>query len=791
MLCAQALPPATLAAPYSFDLGADFVNPSDVPPGFTATLICTLEAGSLPPGLTLQSAGLLSGTPTASGNYLFTVNFTLHLEGDGDSLDVPLYSVPLSLQVTTFSGPAISIDGGVLSFPLSQGSTALVSGSIGISNRGTQAQNFTASASSNSGGRWLTVSPPSGSVGAVSSGSVFVSVNPGNLTPGTYRGTVSISVSPAGQSATIPVIVTISATAKLIQLSDTGLRFQTVAAGGTPPSQSIVVLNGGSGALGFSVSASTLFGGQWLSVSPSAGSVGVSSSVAVVVGVNPAGLQPGDYYGQIQFSSPGVDNSPQTATIVLNVAAAGTDLGPFVFPAGLILVGAAGGADPNPKTVQITNPSRTALTFNAVSSFDQGKTFFTAQPQSGSASATSPVQLSVQAKTAGLPSGVYSGDLALRFSDNITRHVFILLIVTPAGTSAGPTANLAQSACTPTKLLPVFTQLGQGFSTVASWPTAIAATIVDDYGAGMISGSVVASFSSGDPPLSLVSLLDGRWSTTWQARSTATQVVITIKAQQASPAIQGSQSIGGALQSNPSAPVISAGGVVSAASFAGQQALAPGSFISVFGAHFGLGTNLSLTLPLETQLGATQAILGGRQLPMQFTVDGQINAIIPYDVPANTTQQLVVLHGPAVSVPEPVVIAGAQPAVFSQNQTGRGAGVVVGVKPDGTQFSIDANNPASAGDVLVIYCAGLGAVDPQVVAGSATPLAPLSNTVNPVSVTLGGKSLAVLFAGLTPQYAGLYQVNAIIPTGVTPGDAVPLVVSAAGQDSVTVTVAIK
>jgi uncharacterized protein (TIGR03437 family) len=58
-------------------------------------------------------------------------------------------------------------------------------------------------------------------------------------------------------------------------------------------------------------------------------------------------------------------------------------------------------------------------------------------------------------------------------------------------------------------------------------------------------------------------------------------------------------------------------------------------------------------------------------------------------------------------------------------------------------------------------------------------------------VTLGGKSLAVLFAGLTPQYAGLYQVNAIIPTGVTPGDAVPLVVSAAGQDSVTVTVAIK
>ena len=42
-----------------------------------------------------------------------------------------------------------------------------------------------------------------------------------------------------------------------------------------------------------------------------------------------------------------------------------------------------------------------------------------------------------------------------------------------------------------------------------------------------------------------------------------------------------------------------------------------------------------------------------------------------------------------------------------------------------------------------------------------------------------------------PQYAGLYQVNAIVPAGVTPGDAVPLVVSAAGQDSVTVTIAVK
>ena len=33
-----------------------------------------MNAGTLPPGLTLSSAGVLSGTPTAAGSYPFTVN---------------------------------------------------------------------------------------------------------------------------------------------------------------------------------------------------------------------------------------------------------------------------------------------------------------------------------------------------------------------------------------------------------------------------------------------------------------------------------------------------------------------------------------------------------------------------------------------------------------------------------------------------------------------------------------------------------------------------------------------
>jgi uncharacterized protein (TIGR03437 family) len=161
---------------------------------------------------------------------------------------------------------------------------------------------------------------------------------------------------------------------------------------------------------------------------------------------------------------------------------------------------------------------------------------------------------------------------------------------------------------------------------------------------------------------------------------------------------------------------------------------------------------------------------------------------VPFDVQVNTTQQLLVQQGSTISVPEPVTIAAAQPAVFTN---GKGAGIIVGVKADQTQFLVDPSTPASANDVLVIYCSGLGNVDPPATAGSAASTTTLSMTVNPATVTIGGKDAPVVFAGLAPGFTGLYQINAVVPGGIPPAPDVPLVVTVAGQQSVPVTVALK
>ena len=68
---------------------------------------------------------------------------------------------------------------------------------------------------------------------------------------------------------------------------------------------------------------------------------------------------------------------------------------------------------------------------------------------------------------------------------------------------------------------------------------------------------------------------------------------------------------------------------------------------------------------------------------------------------------------------------------------------------------------------------------------------PLSTTVGSVTVTIGGKAAQVTFSGLTPRYAGLYQISAVVPGGITTGGAVPVMLSVAGQTSPVVTMAIR
>ncbi|HEV2687782.1 MAG TPA: hypothetical protein VGV35_04485, partial [Bryobacteraceae bacterium] len=325
-----------------------------------------------------------------------------------------------------------------------------------------------------------------------------------------------------------------------------------------------------------------------------------------------------------------------------------------------------------------------------------------------------------------------------------------------------------------------------------AWPIALIAKVVDDCGNAMVTGSVNASFSNGDAPLSLVSLKDGSWSATWQPRNTqAPSTTVSVSAQIPAQNVQGSIQITGGLRQNVDPPQISPGAVLSAASFAQQGVIAPGSIVSIFGARFADGINVANTLPLTTELVGTEVILGGSSLPLFFTSTGQINAIVPISAPVNSQAQMLVRRGTTYTVPEPVTVAAAQPAVFTPSQSGKGQGYALVHALSGTETLADSVHPAHANDVVVIYCAGLGLTNPAVESGTPSSLTTLSPTVNSVTVSMGGQNATVLFAGLAPGYVGLYQVNTIVPAGITPSDQVPLILSVGGQSSPIVTMSVR
>jgi len=143
-----------------------------------------------------------------------------------------------------------------------------------------------------------------------------------------------------------------------------------------------------------------------------------------------------------------------------------------------------------------------------------------------------------------------------------------------------------------------------------------------------------------------------------------------------------------------------------------------------------------------------------------------------------------------LSTPVTLTVQPVDPSLFYESQEGGGNQGAI-INPLTTTLA-DANSPVKAGDYIEIYCTGLGPVYPQVTAGTAAPSSPAAQVSSAaVTVTVGGQPATVTFAGLTPGTVGLYQVDAVVPSGVPPGDGVPVVVSVSGQASLPATIAVR
>ena len=248
------------------------------------------------------------------------------------------------------------------------------------------------------------------------------------------------------------------------------------------------------------------------------------------------------------------------------------------------------------------------------------------------------------------------------------------------------------------------------------------------------------------------------------------------------------------------APKISLGGIVNGASFvpAPNNTAAPGALVSIFGQNLSTQVAGASGIPLPTSLARTEVLINNLRAPLIYVSPGQINAQVPF-APAialgNAYDVVVRAQGLGDSSPEGLRVEATAPGIFTVPAGGTGQGAILIANTN--RLAMPArpdvpSEPAPRGGYVSIYCTGLGATEPAVESGRAGPTSePLARVKTPVSVTIGGQSATVAFAGMAPGFVGLYQVDAQVPAGVTPGIAVAVAITQAATRSNTVTIAVR
>lgn len=227
-------------------------------------------------------------------------------------------------------------------------------------------------------------------------------------------------------------------------------------------------------------------------------------------------------------------------------------------------------------------------------------------------------------------------------------------------------------------------------------------------------------------------------------------------------------------------PFVEPGGVVDAASF--KAPVVPGSLVSIFGSNLASGTTSAAAIPLLDTLGGVSVSFNGISAPLLYVSAQQINAQLPWGVSTGGPVSVVVTNGSAASAAQSVQVASLSPTLFTIG------GYAVAVNPDGSLAAPAgaipgvASHPATPGDSLVLWGSGFGAVSPSATTGDNS-LDVLRTVTTPPTVTIGGVAATVTFAGLSPQFVGVYQINVTMPSSAPATAAATIVIEAGGVTS--------
>jgi len=227
-------------------------------------------------------------------------------------------------------------------------------------------------------------------------------------------------------------------------------------------------------------------------------------------------------------------------------------------------------------------------------------------------------------------------------------------------------------------------------------------------------------------------------------------------------------------------------GVISAGQFGAFNAIAPGTWMEIYGTNLGTVLNHQWSgsdfqgTQAPTTLAGTTVTVGGKTAFIDYVNANQVNAQVPSDV-GTGPQPVVVTTAGGSSTAYVINVNAVEPGLLAPSVFSTSAGQYVAalfsdgayVLPPGLTSAV-ATRRAKAGDIILLYGVGFGPVTPSIPAGQIEQQT--NQLVSPFSVSFAGMPAQVKYQGEVATFVGLYQFNVMVPN-VPASDSVPLTFS--------------
>ncbi len=230
---------------------------------------------------------------------------------------------------------------------------------------------------------------------------------------------------------------------------------------------------------------------------------------------------------------------------------------------------------------------------------------------------------------------------------------------------------------------------------------------------------------------------------------------------------------------------------VSAASFLGPQ-LGAESIIAGFGQSLATRIASATVQPLPTDLAGTKIVvrdsLGTERTALQFYVSpGQANYQLPPDTADGDATVILTSGDNKISVGG-IQVARVVPGIFTANANGLGvaAATVLRVRQDGSQVFEPIVRFDSTTNRFISLPVDFGAATDQLFLVMFGTGFRYRSALNAITVSIGGTSGDVTFAGPAPGFIGLDQCNVRLPRSLAGRGEMDVVFTANGKTANTV-----